>query len=172
MRHISIVGLLIFLATSCSTIKVFNRREKDISLNSINSQKLNGKYSNRSLDKSLWQAFDDKMTSNKDLENATIQIQAVNKTQLSISLLLNDRLINQIKLKGAYKNGYFSIEGHLYASFKYGPIWTLDMTKMYIGLSNENDLVLLTQYSTNAFVVLMPVGGAEDHDVTYFHRID
>ncbi len=178
MGHVYTLSLFIFLAASCSTIKVSDRKGKDISINSTNSQRLNGKYLNKSFDTTsyrrlLWQEIDDKTKYNEDFEKAIVKVATVNDTQLEMTLLLNDSLVNKIRLKGVYKKGYFNIKRQLDASFKYGPLWTLGDKKMCIGLSKENNLVLLTSSSNTALLILFPIGGAGDKNIlSCFQRID
>ncbi len=178
MRKAFVISSFIFLAASCSTIKVSERKEKDVSINPSNALKLNGKYSNESSGATnnkrfLWGAVNNKTRYNGSPEKTIVEVKKANDKQLEIALLLNDSLVDRIILKGKYKKGYFSIRKQYDASFKYGPLWTLGDKKRYIGLSKENNLVLITSSSNTVLLILFPIGGAGDNSViSYYHRID
>jgi len=175
IKYLFILFILFLIA--CSSIKVSKRQGKDVALSLTNSYILNGIYSNKmdsstSYSRLLWGELSDSSGHIKNVDSTIVQIETIDKSKLKFTLLLNDSSIGRIELNGVYKNGYFYAKRNK-ARLEFGPIWTYDTKKIFLGLTKGNDLVVTSSSSNTAFLILFPIGGAGDNNiVTYFHRLN
>ncbi len=149
MKGARILFLLILTITfcSCSTIRLSHRKEKDIHLDQTSFKKLNGNYSNITLDtnhinRTLFDNF--QYDSVYKQTNLSVNITAVDNKTIHLKLLNNDILMDSLTIKGNYRRGYFKIRRQWNTSFITGPLlWILGDNFNYLGLTNENNLVVV-----------------------------
>lgn len=154
---------LILVNFSCSTLRLSERKDKDISLNSINANKLIGSY--YSID-----------TIKGAIDTTTIVIETVNKNQLIYRYYNSDTPMTRIICKGRFRNGYFKVRPSWEVNFIFGPLfWILQDNAFCIGLSKSHELVFLKAYSGGvAFLLVAPVGaaGGGQYEEIFNRRID
>ena len=149
MKSSRIIFLLILTITfcSCSTIRLSHREGKDIQLDNNSLGKLNGNYSNITLDtnhinRTLFNNF--RYDSVYKQTNLSVNITPIDNKTINLKLLNNNILIDSLTIKGNYRRGYFKIRRQWNTSFIAGPLlWILGDNFKYLGLTNENNLVIV-----------------------------
>lgn len=149
MKEARILFLLIWTITfcSCSTVRLTNRNGKDKQLDVTSFDKLNGNYSNFTLDtnhinRTLFNNF--KYDSVYKQKNLIVALTTIDKKTISLKLLDNGKFVDSVTIKGNYRNGYFKIRRQWNTSFIAGPLlWILGDNLKYLGLTNENNLVIV-----------------------------
>jgi hypothetical protein len=181
IRYFFIIGLLAsVLFPSCRTIDLSSRNGKDLELNSTNYQQLSGTFSNtnaatdssRYFHRTLMGNFEnDSIYSRKGLSAVLLP---VSPKTLSLKIYSKDSLISSLTLKGKYKSGHFKVRRRFTSSFISGPLfWVLAASFNYIGLTKENNLVILNSGGVGAlFITILPIAvtGADQSENT-FQRI-
>jgi hypothetical protein len=156
---------LALLICSCSTIKLKGRKGKDKHLDKSSFDTLSGSFKNAKNDtvyfqRTLCSNFDyDTVYSRKNL---IINFTPVDKHQTKLKVLDKGYTIDSLTLKGRYRRGYFKVRRHWSANFIVGPlVWILGDDFKYIGLTNENNLVILNSGSGGVMLfVAFPIFGA------------
>jgi hypothetical protein len=155
--------VLVFINFSCSTLSLTARKDKDISLNSLNADKLIGSY--YSID-----------TIKGAIDTTRIVIETVNKNQLIYRYYNLDTPMTKIICKGRFRNGYFQVRPSWGVNFVFGPLfWILEDNAFCIGLSRNQELVFLKAYPGGvAFLLAAPVGaaGGGQYEEIFKRRID
>lgn len=142
---------------SCTTVKLPNRKGKDIVLSSDNFMQLNGIYTNNSSDstgkrRNLWNNFE--TDSLNDYSGYKVSIFPNDLNSLKLKIFYEDSIVFVTMLGGHYKDGYFAIEREWTTEFIAGPaIWFLNNNIRYIGLDKNNNLVVLN--SGNKLLILL-----------------
>jgi hypothetical protein len=173
---------LAMLAASCSTVNLTPRKGKDLTLTPTDYLKLKGTYSNQLPDTNLYNfkrgLFENFTldTTGKGQPGFYTEIIPFEKT-LTVNLYrhdkiyIQDELIKSITLKGKFKSGYFKVKRKYPAKFIAGPLlWVLGEHQSYIGLTKENNLVVLDSGGTGVLLlVVVPffVAGGDKHDYEY-----
>lgn len=150
---------------SCSTIRIKSRRGKDIDLDANSYNKLLGEFKNSKNDtiylgRTLYDNFNyNTLLIQKDL---IINITPIDKHELKLKVFDNEFTADSITIKGKYRRGYFKVRRQWSASFIVGPlVWILGDSFKYIGLTNENNLVILNSGSGGVMLlVAFPIFGA------------
>jgi hypothetical protein len=145
----AILFLLISILTntSCSTVRLTDRSGKDIQLDANSLHKLNATYSNVTLDtnhlnRTLYNNF--KNDSGLKQKNLEVDLRAVDEKTITLKLTDNHKIIDSLILKGIYRKGYFKIKRQWNTTFIAGPLlWILSEDLKYLGLTNENNLVIV-----------------------------
>jgi len=175
--------LLTLLASSCSTVNLTARKGKDFSLTSNEYLKLKGVYLNQSSDTSstnfkrtLFENFTLDTLGRKQTGFYSDIIPIDDKT-LTVNLYrhdklyIQDKLIKSLTLKGKFKDGYFKVKRKYPTKFIAGPLlWVLGEHLSYIGLTKENNLVILDSGGAGILLlVVVPifVAGGDRHDYEY-----
>jgi hypothetical protein len=165
-RNIFLILLsLNLMLCSCSTISLKYRRGKDIDLDENSYDKLLGEFNNSKNDtirfgRTLYNNFNyDNISREKDL---VVNITPVDKHEIKLKVLDNGFTVDSLTIKGKYRRGYFKVRRQWSASFIVGPlVWTLGDNFKYIGLTNENNLVILNSGSGGVMLfVAFPIFGA------------
>lgn len=172
--------ICILLLYSCYTVNVAARRDKDINLTTADTSKLRGSFSALPIDTS-WNArqrdglaymFFDTLAPTK--ETTTVMIEPKGEHTLVLHLKKDSVYLRTIKLKGRYDDGYFKLRKRLKAKFVFGPLlWVLYGGQTCIGLTKENNLVVLYSKSAGStmFLVLpIFVAGAEPSEGQYLRN--
>ena len=77
-------------------------------------------------------------------QDLLVNIIPIDKNRLKIKLLDKGIGIDSLTIKGKYKNSYFKTRTEVKTKFIAGPLlWVLAENKKYIGLTNENNLIIL-----------------------------
>ncbi len=147
-RHRIIILLsLTLLVCSCSTVRFKDRIGKDVYLDADSFDKLNGDFKNSKTDtinlhRTLYNNFNyDTIYRQKDL---IVNFTPIDKKRLKLKVLDNGIVIDSLTIKGKYRKGYFKTRTEIKANFIAGPLlWVLAENKKYIGLTNDNNLVIL-----------------------------
>lgn len=145
-------GIIIFLSLtmlvcSCSTVRLKNRKGLDIHLDANSFDKLSGNYKNSKNDttylrRTLYNNFNyDTLYRHKDL---IVNITSIDKNKIKLKVFDNETAIDSLTIKGKYRKGYFKARREVNANFIAGPLlWVLAENTKYIGLSNDNNLVIM-----------------------------
>jgi hypothetical protein len=158
-RNIFLILLsLNLMLCSCSTISLKCRRGKDIDLDANSYDKLIGDFNNSMNDtirlgRTLYNNFNyDTISRQKDL---VVNITPVDKHELKLKVFDNEFKVDSLKIKGRYRRGYFKVRRQWSANFIVGPlVWILGDNFKYIGLTNENNLVILNSGSGGAMLLV------------------
>jgi len=159
------------------------RKGKDILLNSNNYLKLKGTYSNQSLDTNRFN-FKRGLFENFTLDTLGRRqagfysdIIPIDESTLTVNLYRHDKLYTQdeliksVTLKGKFKSGYFKVKRKYPTKFIAGPLlWVLGEHESYIGLTKENNLVILDSGGAGILLlVVVPffVAGGDRHEYEY-----
>ena len=175
MRTLSliIIAFLVQMLYSCRSIDLSSRRGKDYSSNSTNISILNGIYIN-SPDSasdlySAWQRLDNKTLSIPN--DSYIQIKVLSERKLQATLLSQNKSIDEKILKGKNKKGYFVLRNRYKAKLNFGPfLWTFAGFKIYLGVTKENNLILLESNAGTTIVLILPVFPAGDRHFFEYRR--
>jgi hypothetical protein len=152
-----IISTVVFSA--CSSVKLTSRYGKDIELTPTNFNQLEGKYSNISLDSVHYFRtlignfqFD---TLFKQKESSFVIIEPLDNKTLNLKLFKADSNICELTVKGKFKNGYFKVKRQWTTSFIAGPLlWILGDNLKYLGLTNENNLVIVNSGGGGAMLLI------------------
>src|ERR1035437_3361957 len=185
MRNSIFIFFIFFslLVSSCSTVDLATRKGKDISLNSNEYLKLKGTYSNQSLDTNRFN-FNRRLFENFNLDTLGrgqigfyADIIPIDDETLTVNLYRKDKINTQdefikcLTLKGKFKDGYFKVKRQYPTKFIAGPLlWILGEHQSCIGLTKENNLVVLDSGGEGAlFLIVLPifVAGGDKHDYEY-----
>jgi hypothetical protein len=137
---------LTIMVCSCSTVRLKSRNGLDIHLDANSFDKLGGDYNNSKIDtnfrRTLYSNFNyDTLNKQKDL---IVSITPIDKNKIQLRLLANETAIDSLTIKGKYRKGYFKVRREVNAKFIAGPLlWVLAENTKYIGLTNDNNLVII-----------------------------
>lgn len=180
MRKASILifSSVMLLFCSCSTIHLKDRKEKDKYLSSSSYDELNGSYNNlkheaTTLHKTLLSNFDHESPHNqKDL---IVKVDTPNENTIVLSVVDNETVIDSLIIKGRYRRGYFKLRREWRSNFIAGPLlWVLASKMKYIGLSKENQLVIIDDGGGGTmFLVVFPIFAAgTGQSINEYERLD
>jgi len=171
--------LFAFLASSCKTVNLATRNGKDLQLSSTDFTKFNGIYSNlptdtNHLNRTLYCNFT-KGNKSKDTicKQIHYNVKVLSTDPKTLTLELNDNgiTIQNVTLKGKYKNGYFKVKRQFNFSGIVGPlVWVFGEHINYIGLSKDNNLVVFDSGGSGAlFIIVLPifVAGGDERNNEY-----
>lgn len=184
MRYPEIIffSLLIVELSSCSSVKLETRNGKDQQLTSASFEKLAGTFSNLPADSNNTNQtlFCNFTNENKRKDTVcsgnqfTVELLSTGPRSLTLALKTNETTIRKITLKGKYKEGYFKANRHISLHGLLGPLlWVFGENIIYIGLTNENNLIVLNSGGAGALLVVafpISISGGERRD-TEFMRI-
>ena len=159
-----IILLLVFFLLGCSSVNFSSRKGKDFELNENNYTLIEGSYSNNTIDtlhkyRTLLSEFQFDTISNHN--NYKVRIVANGNRMLEFKFINTDTLISSFLVKGRYKRGYFKAKTEWGPGFIAGPLlWTLGDRRKYIGITKNNNLVVLTSYGGMMFLTVLPIFAA------------
>lgn len=167
--------------SSCSTISKIDRTGLDIYIEDTNYYKINGKFSNignfRSgpVSGSVYNIFYAAKTFHKRIDNniTSVTIKAINEKKIELSFLQGDSILKKKILRGKFENGYFSVNtGYSILNPLFPVLWGPTNYKRILGITKNNDLVILD--TRNAIVVLLviPFWGAGGDSYNEFMRFE
>lgn len=147
---------------SCSVIRVKGRAAKDQQLDATNYQQLNGTFSMGLTDSTanfyerpLWMHFSSDTLI--DPHNWKVKLKAPHAKTLQVSIYQNDSLVDETRVKGRFHNGYFKTRRQFRANGIAGPLlWVLTEDFKYVGLTNENNLIVLNS-GGSGFLLLVAI---------------
>lgn len=161
---------------ACSTINLSYRNGKDIKLGVHSLDKLDGDFFNMPQDTnhigaSFFNNFQhDSVYHQKNLK---INVTAITNKTLSLKLFDNSTLVDSLIIKGKTQKGYFRIKREWSTDFIAGPLlWALVEEHKYVGLTKENDLVLINSGGNGIILlILFPFFAANGGQSTnQYHR--
>lgn len=168
-RHRIIIFLsLTLLICSCSAVRFKDRIEKDVRLDSNSFDKLSGDFKNSKNDttnfrRTLYNNFNyDTLYRQQDL---IVNFTPIDKNRIKLKVLDNETVIDSLTIKGKYRKGYFKVRTEVKANFIAGPLlWVLAENTKYIGITNDNNLVILNSGGSGfllliAFPIFAASGG-------------
>ncbi len=104
-------------------------------------------------------------------EELIVELTPINNYSIELSYYHSDTLINSKIVRGKYQKGYFMEKLDVNTSFPIGPLlWVLAYNRRCIGLSNQDNLVLINSgWSAMGIMVLFPVfaDGADQYQNEY-----
>ena len=155
--------LLILTSTwfsSCSTVDFASRKNKDILLSSDHYLKLQGTFVNHSTDTSYRKSTLFNNFTAGTHQGLCVEIIPKDERKLTVNLYngktpVQNELQKSVTLKGKYKKGYFKVKRLYRTKFVAGPLlWILGEKKNCIGLTKENNLVVLDSGGTGVLFLL------------------
>lgn len=173
-KRILILLSLTFLVYSCSTVNFKSRKGKDQHLDAISFDKLSGEFKNSKNDtlyfyKTIYNNFKyDTLYSQKDF---TVNFTPIDKNKIKLKLFDNETAIDSLTITGKYRKGYFKVRRQVNANFIAGPVlWVLAENTKYIGLTKDNNLVVLNS-GGSGFLLLIAIpifaGGGGQTSIEY-----
>jgi hypothetical protein len=167
--------------SSCSTINKIDRTGMDINIDSTNYHKINGQYSNLGIEQSgpvsgsVYHIFYGYKTFHKriDYTKATVSLKAINEKKIELCYLYGDSIVKSTILKGKYENGYFSINTRYGILNPFFPIlWGPANYKRIIGITKNNDLVILDTRNAIVIFLVIPFWGSGGDTYNEFKRLE
>lgn len=168
MNRIRIIIIFnwVFIGLSCSTITLKSREGLDQHVDYNSFEKLNGNYKNSKNDtvnsyKSLYYNF--KIDSLYQQKKLIVNLNVLDKNNIKIKLIDNERVIDSLIIKGKFRGGYFKIKRQWNTSFIAGPLlWILVDNIKYVGLTKANQLVIIDSGTGGIMLlVVFPIFAAE-----------
>jgi hypothetical protein len=157
--------ILTITLTSCTTVDRAQRTGKDQQLTSLDNQKLKGTFSNFPVDtnyrfRSLYSQFN-KTNSDSICKNKKCLVEIIVPRPKSIKMFLiaDSVRVDSLILVGRYGKGYLKLRRKVGADFIFGPlVWVLGESKYFVGLTNSNDLVILSSGGMGIlFITALPI---------------
>ncbi len=101
-----------------------------------------------------------------------IKLTTLSERTINVQYIKNDSILKSYELQGRLKkNGYFKIRTKLSTNFIFGPlVWGLGQNCRAIGLTKDNDLVLITDSGGTLFVLFIPLGASSVQIESEFKR--
>ncbi|AXY73264.1 hypothetical protein D3H65_04405 [Paraflavitalea soli] len=172
----AIIGAL--LLTSCATINISDRNKvkTDQQLTSTDIAKLNGTFTNKANDSlplgvnTLWDRLFNHPEPMKDRwAHATVKLEVASPTAITLSLMDADKLIDTRTVRFKYKKGYIKLRTQMNGKMLVGPLlWGLQVSKSYLGLTVDNQLILLNSKGGTLMVICVPAfGSGGENDIAY-----
>ena len=147
--------------SSCSTISKIDRAGKDYNIDNKSVERINGRFNNLNT-QSNWTIYDmlyDRKIFHKKLKNdsVVVVIKAINDKKLELSFIKGDSCIRKQKLRGHCENGYFSVNTKFGLLSPLFPIlWGPGTYNMSIGISKNDNLVVLESHGGTAIFLMIP----------------
>jgi len=152
---------LVICLSSCSTIKLKNRIGKDVHLDYNSSEKLSGNYKNYNDDAIALHSYLSNNFKNNSInkqKELSVNVTPINKNKLGVTFSEDKIIIDSLTLKGKYKKGYFKVKRKWDTHFIAGPLlWILNDNLCYLGLTNENKLVVIKSSGGVMLLVAFPI---------------
>lgn len=160
MKSIITVFIVITFLYSCSPLGYFkDRREKDQLIANNNYKKLEGEYSNYSIESNEQIGYHlSKVYRENDSIFRFVQLHTLDNKTIQLDFFHTDTAISSLVLKGKYKNGYFIVKPKFPVHFIAGPLlWVGGSSINYIGLTKSDNLVLLNSSVGDIFITIIPM---------------
>ncbi|WP_264558937.1 hypothetical protein [Flavobacterium sp. N2270] len=173
--------IIIVILTSCSSVKNSISKNNVKKVSEENFELLNGTYKNSSAEPnmkftSLWSVlnYNAKEYDNwKDL-NVKISINKIDQKSIILSLLENEKIIEEINIKGEIQDNYYLFKNQKKAKMMvFILIWGIGNSSVKIGISEKNELIVLSKTEGIGLIVAFPAfasgGGLREYK---FDRIE
>lgn len=158
LRKCFCYSMLILFAFSCSSVKLSSRKGEDVNLKRASS--LVGKYT-----------MVESLLGGSVLRHEVI-LKGVGENSIRCVKMLNDSIMSDVVLNGKIKRGYFKVKREWETDFQLGPLlWSLNDKIEYMGLTNENNLVIMQSYGGLLFIVFFPIDGYNRQGANIYTRI-
>ncbi len=139
---------------------------------------LNGRFYNKNIDTvyreghSLWATLQPDHPPIVNGDQAIVTFEVLNEKRIKASLLRNDSLIETKRLKFRVKKGFLDTRKYYSAGMIFGPLlWGLSSEDNCIGLTVENNLVIVNSKGGVAMLLFMPTFGAGHQTTTEYIRV-
>jgi hypothetical protein len=163
--------------SSCSTISKIDRAGKDYNIDNKSFERINGRYNNRNT-QSNWTIYDmlyDRRLFHKKLKNdsVVVVIKAINAKKLELSFVKGNTCFRKQKLRGHYENGYFSVNAKFgFLSPLFPILWGPGTYNMSIGISKNDNLVILESHGGTAIFLVIPFFASGSEGDYEFKRLE
>ena len=169
--------IMIILLGSCSTISKIDRDEKDLSLCDSNIKTINGTFLNKDLrsKRDIYNLINSSKRHYKSFntDSVSVKLTLITEKEIELSFIICDSFLTTIRLKGKLKNGYFCAKTKINLISPFFPIlWGPGIYYIDIGLTKENDLVILDSESSAAFFIVFPFFAVGNENASEFKRIE
>ena len=167
--------LALISITSCSTIKKFDRTDKDYHLNNKNYKQIEGIYTGISNPGNLYHQVyvPSYLSSGADIDSSLVHIKAPSKNKLVLTFVKNDTVLTSLNLRGDYKNGYFSVNTRVGLLSPFFPLlWGPGLAYRSIGITKEKDLVVMKSHGGVAVLIIVPFFASGGESMNEFKRIE
>jgi len=154
------------LITSCSSVKKATASENTIDIKNDNLSEFIGIYPNKPLNGdaeifSLWSTLNFKAEKYENWAELKVKLKINSENQIIVDLIDNKKIIDTKILKGQIENGYYRIKKQFKSGFNYIVIWFLGDSSVKIGITENDELIVLRKSSGIAFLVAFPVFGSD-----------
>lgn len=177
----TLVPLFILALASCATVDLSTRKEKkqDQVITKDKLVGLNGTFLNKSIDTagryyhSLWATLNPDSDSIPNWDRSLVKLEVRNEKRMDVVLLRNDSVIKTKKIKFRVKKGFLDVRKYYSAGMVFGPLlWALGSEDNCMGLTPENNLVLINNRGGVLMLLIMPTFGAGHQTTTEYERIN
>lgn len=163
---------LYVLVLSCSTIRLQGRKGLDRPMDGNNFLYLSGDFKNMNTDtiRACKTLFGNFSNGNNCYENQRrVNITVIDKNNLELKKIDHNIVVGSVIIKGKFRHGYFKMKRQWVANFHVGPLlWVLGDNIKYIGITKENNLVILDSGSGGIlFLVVLPIFAADNGPFIY-----
>lgn len=157
-----------FFGVSCSVVSTSHRADQDHALSRRNYQLINGDFLNKIVDsskintripsRSLWYY----LSGDTLLEDDThVNVFMKDQHTLQITLRASEQSVSTHTLRGRFRKGYFKVNRQWKASSLVGPFfWLVSNNSRYIGLQNNDRLVIMSSSGRLLMMLALPVFSA------------
>lgn len=180
MKYLSGTLLIMLTMASCATVDLSTRKEQkqDQIITKDKLTGMNGTFLNRSNDTrenqfySLWATLNPDHDSIPNWDQAIVKLEVQNEKRIKATLLRNDSIIETKKIKFKVKKGFLDVRKYYKAGMIFGPLlWGLGSEDNCIGLTSENNLVIVNSRGGVAMLLIMPTFGAGHQTTTEYDRV-
>ena len=174
LTYIFLVGIL----TSCASVRNVDASIDVTELSKANLNKITGIYKNKAINgepefSSLWSTLNFQADSIANWKNLNVKISLISKKSIKAELIDNGNVIAEKDFKGNLNKEYFLLKNQTKAELGVVIVWFLANSSVKIGLSENNELVLLRRSDGMALLVAFPVFGANSPTIeTKYERIE
>lgn len=153
------------MATSCSTIEKIDRKGKDKILDASNLPLITGAYSNAHQLLDILKQRESAPKYIKDDSALKVIMTAVDDRTVKLEFSNHNKLLYSKTLKGKIDKGYFKAKPKAVLSLEplFPILWGPGVYNLSLGLTQDNDLVVLESHTGIALVTFLPLfaGGGE-----------
>lgn len=166
------------LLASCSAVNISDRNKThtDQQLTSGDINKINGTFTNKATDNghvevnALWERlFNFPSPMKERWANATVKLEVASPKTITLTLLDADKIIETRTVRFKYEKGYIRLKTQRNGKMLVGPlVWGLQVSKSYLGLTVDNQLILLNSKGGTLMVICVPAfGSGGENDIAY-----
>lgn len=177
INQVLLATLIVILASSCATTNSIDRTGKDVFLDSSNYRQLNGVYSNINMTDgfSVYDVFHKYKTIHKKINNdrVVVSVNVVSQKKNEMRFMQENICVKKMRLRGQFENGYFSANPRCSILNPLFPVlWGPAYYKREIGISSNNNLVILDSRGALVFFLAIPFWVDGNENANEYYRFE